>query len=269
MKTKNSIRSMEKADKFRNQIIYDPNSFQFNNFAIGAYNTAVAGAQPAPMQVSRLSPQESTLVLVITNSAAAATTVTLFNVNNNAPGATSGGLNPTFVDGVTVTVPQSSYGTILISLLTKVYKIGGLKYSCQVKNQLSNRFVSAWTSEFGTFGGGVYTPKYLGTNMQNIAAEIDDPTFELDVNATTYIQLDVNGVTKAGGTGETVELVFTVASIIDPLRTLNGQPAIAINAVGMPSGVPAQTLVVSQQQPGSGGINLSGAKPAGNLSRGF
>lgn len=258
MKTKNSIRSMEKADKFRNQMIYDPRTFAYSNFALGQYNNAVNGATGAPMQVSRLSQAEATMVLVITNSAAAATTVTLFNVNGLAPSGLNSGLSPTFQDGVTVTCPQGSYGALLIGLLTKVYKIGGLKYSCQVKTQLTNSFVTGWRNEFGTFGGGVYTPRYLGNNMQNVTTEIDDPTFEMDVNSTAYIQLSVNGTTLAGGSGENVELVFTIASIIDQLRALNGQPAMAINGIGQQSGIPAQNLIVTNQPAGGGGISLAG-----------
>lgn len=262
MKTKNSIRSMEKADKFRNQMIYDPRSFQFSNFAQGQYNNAVNGAATGVATVSRLSQAEATLVLVITNSAAAASVVTLFNVNGLAPSATNSGLTPTFADGITVTCPTSSYGAVLISLLSKVYKIGGLKYSCAVKAQLSNRFITGWQSELGTFGGGTYTPRYLGNNMQNVTTEIDDPTFEMDINVTSYIQITVNGTTASPSTGENIELVFTIAGQVDALRTLNGQPAMAINGVGQQSGIPAQNLIVSQAAPGNGGINLSGSGTA-------
>ena len=266
MKVKNSIRTLAKgAEKeFRNQLIYDPNSFRFSNFAFGQYNNAVDGAGAGAVNVSRLAPSEATLVLVITNTDAVAVPVTLFNVGGAATGATSSGLTPTFVAGVTVTCPQSSYGTVLISLLSKVYKIGGLKYSCKDKVQLSNNFTVGYTNERGRKESQVYTPRYLGNNMQNVDTQIDDPTFELDISVDSFITITVNGTTATPG-GENVELVFTVAGIVEPTRGLIGSPALAINPVGFQSGIPAQSLVVSNAS-AANGINLQ-QKPIGNNAK--
>lgn len=260
MRIKNSIRTHEmNAEKsFSNQIIYDRNSFKFANFAYGQYNNFDGTQAGQQALVSRLNPTAATLTIVITNSAAAATDVTIFNVG-------AGGYDQTFADGVTVTCPQSSYAHVLRSLVSKPYKIAGLKYACQARTQLSNRFVLGYTNERGTSVSQVYTPRYMGNNMQNVQTEIDDPTFQMDIGVDSYITIRVNGTSSVSG-GENVELTFTVAGIIEPVRGLSGQPGLAVNPEGFQSGIPAQTLVVSQQSAGNGLINLGPAGAAQNVA---
>jgi hypothetical protein len=256
MKIKHSVRKIEAgAEKeFRNQIIYDRGSFKFNNFAYGQFNNFDAGAAAAQQAlVSRLNPTAATLTIVITNSSQAATSVTIFNVGGGQTGAQ--GLTPTFADGVTVTCPQSTYSQVLISLLSKVFKIGGLKYACQNRTQLSNSFILGYSNERGTYTRQAYTPRYMGNNMQNVQTEIDDPTFQMDVSVDSFITLTVNGTAVVSG-GENVELTFTIAGIKEPVRALSGQPSLAVNPEGFQSGIPAQTLVVSNQPMGGGLINL-------------
>ncbi len=254
---KHSVRNLENgaARNFRNQIIYDRNSFQFANFAYGQFNNFdAAGVQAQQALVSRLNPTAATLTIVITNSSAAAKSVTIFNVGGGQSGAS--GLSPTFDDGVTVTCPQSSYGQVLISLLSKVFKIGGLKYACQNRTQLSNSFILGYANERGTYTRQAYTPRYMGNNMQNVQAEIDDPTFQMDVSVDSFITITVNGTAAVSG-GENVELTFTIAGIKEPVRGLSGQPTLAVNPEGFQSGIPAQTLVVSNQGGANGGIPLN------------
>ena len=201
-----------------------------------------------------MNPVEATLQIVITNSASAAVAVTLFNVGGGQTGAQ--GLSPTFATGVAVTCPQSTYSQVLISLLSIVFKIGGLKYSCQNATQLANSFLLGYSNERGAYNRIPYTAKAMGNNMQNVATEIDDATFQMNIGVDSFITITVNGTAVVSG-GENVTLTFTIAGIKEPVRALSGQPTLAVNPEGYQTGIPAQTLVVSNQGQGGGGIALN------------
>lgn len=108
---------------------------------------------------------------------------------------------------------NTGYDGFMLDLLSSHLRVKGLIYQATEKTQLSNRFSLFGSNRRNSFYGSVYTPRYLGNNSENILNEINDPTFEIDLNSRSRIELVVNP-------GEEITLAFTIVEEYDLARLI-------------------------------------------------
>lgn len=134
-------------------------------------------------------------------------------------------------DGITVSVSESSHLQLKTELLTTPVRILGLKYSVTTAAQFSYTLKLIDETSNGAKTERRFQPLNFRSAQNQLTTQIDIPTFEMLLSATSYIELTL-------AASETVTFTFTVVEKGLTKNVLRGQPVVAASTQMAPTGLP-------------------------------
>lgn len=190
----------------------------------GGYRNAVnAGGMGQGAEV--LDPNDRTWTVTVVNaSTAAVSDVMIFGTVKDLTDANKD-------SNITITVAESSHLQVKTELLTTPVRILGLKYSVTTAAQFSNSLTLVDESSNGAVNQRKWQPLNYRSAQNNLTTQIDSPTFEMLVSATSYITFTM-------AASETVTFTFTIVEKSMQKNILRGAPAIAASTQMAPTGLP-------------------------------
>jgi hypothetical protein len=203
---------------------------QFRNFdgivygGGNRYRNAVAG-QGAPMGAEVLDPNDRTWTVQVVNANTAATgNVVIFGSAKDLTDAS-------LPSGVTVTVSESSHLTVKTELLTTPVRILGLKYTVTTAGQFSYPLTLVDETSTGAKNQRIWQPLNYRSAQNQLTTQIDAPTFEMLLSATSYISFTM-------AASETVTFTFTIVEKAMQKNILRNAPGVAASNQMAPTGLP-------------------------------
>jgi hypothetical protein len=200
--------------KFRNfEGITYPRPFR------NAGGTVVAASQEI------LDPNDRTWTIKVVNSSSAtAYTATIFGSVYDLTDANLNG-------NLAVTVSESTHLKVKTEVLLQPVRILGLKMTVVSATQFSNVLSIYDETSTGAMEKRLFQPLNYRSAQNQLTTQIDAPSFELLVKATTYIQFSVNA-------SETVTFTFTIVEKALFANTLRNSPVVAVSNKPAPTGLP-------------------------------
>lgn len=194
------------------------NSFEGYNPSKDYMNAVGGGAES-------LDPNDRTLTVTVVNATASAVSgVVIF-------GAVKDLTDANLDANITITVSESSHLKVKTELLQNPFRILGLKYSVTTTAQFSNTLTLTEETSTGGLISRIWQPLNYRSAQNNISTQIDAPSFELLVNANTYISLSLAG-------SETITFTFTLVEKAVAKNVLRGTAPRAISRTQAPTGLP-------------------------------
>jgi hypothetical protein len=205
----------------------EANFRNFEGITYGArYRNAVAPQGVAGMaRAEVLDPNDRTWTVQVVNAATTAVSdVRIFGAAKDLTDANKD-------SDITITVAESSHLQVKTELLTTPVRILGLKYSVTTAAQFSNALTLVDETSNGAKTQRVWQPLNFRSAQNNLTTQIDAPTFEMLLSATSYIEFDI-------AASETVTFTFTIVEKGLQKNILRGAPAIAASTTMAPTGLP-------------------------------
>jgi len=188
------------------------------------YNNAVAG-NGRGMGAEVLDPNDRTWTVSVVNASTAAVTgVTLFGASKDLTDANKDG-------DITISVAESSHLQLKTELLTTPVRILGLKYTVTTAAQFSNALTLADGTSSGAVASRIWQPLNYRSAQNQLTTQVDAPTFEFLLSATSYITFTM-------AASETVTFTFTIVEKSMQKNILRGAPAVAASTQMAPTGLP-------------------------------
>jgi intracellular septation protein A len=186
------------------------------------YNNA-AGA--GKMNTEILDPNDRTWTIAVANAATTSKTATIFGANYD--------LTDTNLDGnITITVSESTHLQVKTELLSQPVRILGMKMTVSSSaTQFSNVLSIYDQKSTGALEKRLFQPLNYRSAQNYLTTQIDVPSFELLLSASTYIQFTVNG-------SETVTFTFTIVEKTLVYNTLRNSSVVAVSNQPAPTGLP-------------------------------
>lgn len=191
----------------------------------GRYRNAVQGVNSGVMGAEVLDPNDRTWTITVVNAATVVkTSVMIFGAIKDLTDATKDG-------SVTITVAESSHLRVKTELLTAPVRILGLKYTVTNASQFNYPLSLYDETSTGAETKRLWQPLNYRSAQNQLTTQIDAPTFELLVSASTYITFTL-------GASETVTFSFTLVEKGIQKNILRGAPGVAASTQMAPTGLP-------------------------------
>ena len=189
------------------------------------YNNAVGRGNGMGMGAEVLDPNDRTWTVSVVNAATTAVTgVTLFGSAVDLTDANKDA-------DITINVAESSHLQLKTELLTTPVRILGLKYTVTTAAQFSNALTLVDKTSNGALSQRIWQPLNYRSAQNQLTTQIDAPTFELLLSATSYITFSM-------AASETVTFTFTIVEKGMQKNLLRGAPAVAASTQMAPTGLP-------------------------------
>jgi len=187
------------------------------------FRQAAGGIVPAAQET--LDPNDRTWTIkVVNSSSAAAYTATVFGSVYD--------LTDTNLNGnLAITVSESTHLKVKTEVLLQPVRILGMKMTVTSATQFSNVLSIYDETSTGALEKRLFQPLNYRSAQNQLTTQIDAPSFELLVKATTYIQFTVNA-------SETVTFTFTIVEKALFANTLRNSPVVAVSNKPAPTGLP-------------------------------
>ena len=193
------------------------------------YRNAVQGGAGMGMGAEALDPNDRTLTIQVVNANTVSTSaIRIF-------GAAYDLTDANLPAGVTVTVSESSHLQVKTELLTTPVRILGLKYTVTTAAQFSNGLTLVDRTSTGALNQRQWQPLNYRSAQNQLTTQIDAPTFEMLVSATSYIEFTL-------AASETVTFTFTIVEKAIQKNVLRGMPTVAASNTMAPTGLPQLDL---------------------------
>ena len=190
----------------------------------GRYRNSVNAGQGG-LGAEVLDPNDRTWTITVVNTNTVATSdVRIF-------GAAYDLTDASLPAGVTVTVAESSHLRLKTELLMTPVRILGLKYTVTNAAQFSYGLSLIDETSNGAQNKRVWQPLNYRSAQNQLTTQIDAPTFEMLLSATSYIQFTL-------GASETVTFTFTIVEKGMQKNILRGAPGVAASTQMAPTGLP-------------------------------
>jgi hypothetical protein len=186
-----------------------------------------AGGAAAPMAAPQesLDPNDRTWTVKVTNnSSTAAATATVFGSVKDLTDVAN------TAAGVSVTVAESSHLQLKTELLSQPVRIIGMKMTVVSATQFSNGLTLYSVKSTGANESRPWQPLNYRSAQNQLTTQIDAPSFELLLNANTYIQFTINA-------SEVVTFIFTITQKTILSNTLRNSPVVAQSNTPAPTGL--------------------------------
>lgn len=192
----------------------------------GRYRNAVqAPNMPGQVGAEVLDPNDRTLTITVVNANTTSTSsVVIFGSNNDLTDAS-------LPSGITVTVAESSHLQVKTELLSQPIRIYGLKYTVTTAAQFNNALTLVDKTATGALNQRIWQPLNFRSAQNNLTTQIDAPTFEMLVSASSYISFTM-------AASETVTFTFTIVEKYIQKNALRGAPEVAASNQMAPTGLP-------------------------------
>lgn len=183
------------------------------------------GGAPVLAAQETLDPNDRTWTIKVVNSSSAtAYTATIFgSVYDLTDAALNGNL--------AITVSESTHLKVKTEVLLQPVRILGMKMTVVSATQFSNVLSIYDETSTGALEKRLFQPLNYRSAQNQLTTQIDAPSFELLVKATTYIQFSVNA-------SETVTFTFTIVEKALFANTLRNAPVVAVSNKPAPTGLP-------------------------------
>ncbi len=200
---------------------------KFRNFEGVQYNRrfrhADGGVQGAAQEI--LDPNDRTWTIKVVNSSSAASaTATIFGANYDLT-------DTNLPASVTVTPSEATHLQIKTELLHTPVRILGLKMTVTSATQFSNVLSLYDAKSTGALDKRLFQPLNYRSAQNQLTTQIDAPSFELLLQASTYIQFTINA-------SETVTFIFTIVEKANFSNTLRNSPVVSVSNRPAPTGLP-------------------------------
>ncbi len=219
MSYRDRIRSMQMQgeSKFRNA-----GGFEGVQYPRG-FRSAAGGIQPSASE--QLDPNDRTWTVKIVNAATTAVSgVIIFGSVQDLTDANKD-------SNITITVSESSHLKVKTELLTQAVRILGMKMTVTSATQFSNVVSLYDTKSTGAQELRLFQPLNYRSAQNQLTTQIDAPSFEILLTATTYMSLTVNA-------SETVTFTFTIVEKVLIHNLLRNSPVVAVSNRPAPTGLP-------------------------------
>jgi hypothetical protein len=189
------------------------------------YRPAAGGAAPAA-NTEILDPNDRTWTVVVTNgSSTVGVTAIIFGANYDLTDT----LNT--AAGVTVTVSESSHLQLKHELMSQPVRILGLKMTVTSATQFSNVLSLYDRKSTGAEEKRLFQPLNYRSAQNQITTQIDAPSFELLLTASTRVEFTINK-------SEVVTFTFTIVQKAQIHNVLRNAPVAANSNTPAPTGLP-------------------------------
>jgi len=208
------LRSSAEA-KFRN----------FEGIQYGRRFNNAAGAARGVANTEILDPNDRTWTIAVANGATSSKTATIFGANYDLTDAN-------LDSNITITVSESTHLQVKTELLSQPVRILGMKMTVSSSaTQFSNVLSIYDQKSTGALEKRLFQPLNYRSAQNYLTTQIDVPSFELLLSASTYIQFTVNG-------SETVTFTFTIVEKTLVYNTLRNSSVVAVSNQPAPTGLP-------------------------------
>jgi len=186
------------------------------------YNNA-AGA--GKMNTEILDPNDRTWTIAVANASTASKTATIFGANYDLTDAN-------LDSNIAITVSESTHLQVKTELLSQPVRILGMKMTVSSSaTQFSNVLSIYDQKSTGALEKRLFQPLNYRSAQNYLTTQIDVPSFELLLSASTYVQFTVNG-------SETVTFTFTIVEKTLVYNTLRNSSVVAVSNQPAPTGLP-------------------------------
>ncbi len=201
---------------------------KYRNFEGVQYARRFRGANGAPAQANSeiLDPNDRTWTVSVTNgSSTVAVTAIIFGANYDLTDVAN------TAAGVTVTVSESSHLQVKTELLSQPVRILGMKMTVVSATQFNNVLSLYDRKSTGAEEKRLFQPLNYRSAQNQITTQIDAPSFELLLTASTRIEFTINK-------SETVTFTFTIVQKAQLQNVLRNAPVAANSNTPAPTGLP-------------------------------
>lgn len=212
---------MQAESNFRN--------FEGVQYPRGGYRRADGGA-PALASNEILDPNDRTWTVTVTNgsSTVSALAIVFGSIKDLTDVANTAA-------GVTVTVAESTHLQLKTEVLMQPVRILGLKMTVVSATQFSNVIALYDQKSTGAEERRLFQPLNYRSAQNQLTTQIDAPSFELLLTASTFMQFTINK-------SETVTFTFTIAEKAQFHNTLRNSPVVAVSNRPAPTGLPQMDM---------------------------
>lgn len=187
------------------------------------FNNAAGVARSAQTEI--LDPNDRTWTIAVANASTASKTATIFGANYDLTDAN-------LDSNITITVSESTHLQVKTELLSQPVRILGMKMTVSSSaTQFSNVLSIYDQKSTGALEKRLFQPLNYRSAQNYLTTQIDVPSFELLLSASTYIQFTVNG-------SETVTFTFTIVEKTLVYNTLRNSSVVAVSNQPAPTGLP-------------------------------
>ena len=216
---------MNRIKRLRGQAEHNFRNFEGVTYGNNGFNNAM-GAGVGPVRNAEvLDPNDRTWTVNVANANTVSTGA--IRIFGSAKDLTDANLPA----GITITVSESSHLQLKTELLTTPVRILGLKYTVTTAAQFNNTLTLIDETSNGAQNRRVWQPLNYRSAQNQITTQIDAPSFEMLLSATTYIEF-------ALAASETVTFTFTLVEKGLTKNILRQQPVVAASQQMAPTGLP-------------------------------
>lgn len=223
-------------DEYEEEVEYIPAMGEYEDEIYGGYDNYKSTS------IGRIDPNDRTLTVVVKNEAEAEAEAIIFAGNEGPPQ----------IEGVTVTVEESSHKEVQEESKAHPFKIAGMKMSVSDPLQFDNVLKINRRTATGTNTVRVYQPRNA-TSPQNFTQQlIDDDNFEMDVTGQDSLRFVIKP-------NATVVFTFTIKARANMGNLLKGNNVAELSSIPRTTGLP-QLDLLRKRQPSAFGVKPSSVR---------